>query len=119
MDKKSLFVNSALLITSLLTAMGLTEVGLRLLGYAGAPQSIMGNIRMVDDSVLNWRFIPNSVVRDGSLAYRYNDSGFRDINHSVAKPADITRVLVIGDSVTEGSGVGQDQIFTHYVQDSL
>jgi lysophospholipase L1-like esterase len=119
MDKKSLFVNSALLITSLLIAMGLAEAGLRLLGYAGAPQSIIGNIRMVDDSVLNWRFIPNSVVRDGALIYRYNDAGFRDVNHPVAKSADITRVLVMGDSVTEGSGVGQESIFTRYVQDFL
>jgi lysophospholipase L1-like esterase len=119
MNKKSLFVNSTLLIASLVVAMGLAEVGLRLLGYAGAPQSIIGNIRMVNDSMLNWRFIPNSVVRDGSLTYRYNDAGFRDVNHPVAKSADKTRVLVIGDSVTEGSGVGQDQIFTHYVQDSL
>ncbi|MDI3467571.1 MAG: hypothetical protein OJF50_006392 [Nitrospira sp.] len=119
MDKKSLLVNSALLITSLFVGMGLAEVGLRLLGYAGAPESIIANIRMVDDSVLNWRFIPNSVVQDGRITYRYNDAGFRDVNHPVAKSADITRVLVIGDSVTEGSGVGQDQIFTHYVQDSL
>lgn len=99
--------------------MGLSEVGLRLLGYAGAPQSIIGNIRMVDDSVLNWRFVPNSVVRDGRITYQYNDAGFRDVNHPVVKLADITRVVVIGDSVTEGSGVGQDQIFTHYVQDFL
>jgi len=117
MGKKSLFINSALLITSLFVGMGLAEVGLRLLGYAGAPESIIANIRMVDDSVLNWRFIPNSVVRDGRIIYRYNDAGFRDVNHPVAKSADITRVLVIGDSVTEGSGVRQDQIFTHYVQD--
>lgn len=117
MDKRNLFVNSALLITSLVIGMGLAEVGLRLLGYAGAPESIIANIRMVDDSVLNWRFVPNSVVQDGRITYRYNDAGFRDVNHPVVRPADITRVVVIGDSVTEGSGVGQDQIFTHYVQD--
>lgn len=119
MDKKNLFVNSALLITSLIVGMGLAEIGLRFFGYAGAPQSIIGNIRMVDDSVLNWRFVPNSVVQDGRITYRYNDAGFRDVNHSVRKPADIARVLVIGDSVTEGSGVEQDQIFTHYVQNFL
>ncbi len=73
----------------------------------------------MEDNVLNWRFVPNSVVRDGRITYRYNNAGFRDVDHPLAKRSDITRVLVLGDSVTEGSGVEQDQIFSHYVQDLL
>jgi lysophospholipase L1-like esterase len=119
MAGKRLILNSVLFITSLVVGMGLGEVGLRLLGYAGAPESVIGNIHLVEDSVLNWRFVPNSVVRDGRITYRYNNAGFRDVDHSVAKRSDITRVLVLGDSVTEGSGVGQDQIFSHYVQNLL
>lgn len=49
MDKKSLLVNSALLITSSVVGMGLGEIGLQLLGYAGTPEVTIVNIRMVDD----------------------------------------------------------------------
>lgn len=119
MTKRYILLNFGLVLFSVIAGLGLGEMGLRLMGYAGAPESLIGNIKLVDDAVLNWRFIPNSVVRDGRITYRYNDAGFRDVNHPLVKPVDITRVLVIGDSVTEGSGVGQDQIFTHYVQDFL
>ncbi len=119
MIKRNLCINFGLALISAAVSLGLGEVGLRLMGYAGAPESLIANIKLVDDAVLNWRFVPNSIVQDGKIVYRYNDFGFRDVNHSVAKPVGITRVVVIGDSVTEGSGVSQDDIFTHYVQDFL
>lgn len=95
------------------------EIGLRLLGYAGAPESLIGNIRHVDDPILNWRFVPNSTVQDGNVISRYNSAGFRDMEHAVGKPAHITRVVVVGDSVTEGSGVRQEELFASYVQTLL
>ena len=47
---------------------------------------------------------------------RSGSAGFRDAEHAVLKPVHITRIVVVGDSVTEGSGVKQEESFTSYVQ---
>jgi len=116
MISKAALYNLILLISSLLCALIAGEVGLRLLGYTGAPESIIANILQVDDPVLNWRFKPHSVVRDGKIVYEYNSAGFRDEEHVLEKRSSVTRLVVIGDSVTEGSGVEQDLVFSRQVQ---
>lgn len=105
-----------LLIAALLTAGILGEVWLRMLGYSGAPESHIGNIRLVDDPVLNWRFIPHSRVQDGKIGVVYNSIGFRDSEHPKLKPPGVRRVVIVGDSVTEGSGVEADEIFSSWLQ---
>jgi lysophospholipase L1-like esterase len=116
MATRNMVFSLILLMVSLLFSLIAGEMGLRLLGYAGAPESLIGNIRYVDDPILNWRFVPNSTVQDGNVISRYNSAGFRDVEHAIEKPAHVTRVVVVGDSVTEGSGVGQDELFASYVQ---
>jgi lysophospholipase L1-like esterase len=108
-----------LLLGSLVVSAVLGEVVLRALGYAGAPESQIGNIRLVDDPILNWRFIPYSTVQDGKVVYAYNSVGFRDREHSKQKPPGVMRVVVIGDSVTEGTGVEADAIFSSQLQHML
>lgn len=95
------------------------ELFLRMLGYAGAPESHIGNIRLVEDPILNWRFIPDSRVQDGKIVIAYNGAGFRDRNHRKTKPPGVKRVVVIGDSVTEGSGVEADETFSSRLQQLL
>lgn len=112
-------LSAALLTAALLFAAILGEIGLRLLGYAGAPQSFIGNTRRVEDPILNWRFVPHSTVQDGKVVYKYNSAGFRDEDHSTEKPSGVTRLVVIGDSVTEGSGVRQEELFSSYLQSLL
>lgn len=112
----SLCLSAALLLGSLFVATILGELLLRVLGYAGAPDSQIGNIRLVDDPILNWRFIPFSRVQDGKVVYAYNSAGFRDREHSKPKLAGLTRTVVIGDSVTEGAGVEADAIFSSQLQ---
>jgi lysophospholipase L1-like esterase len=48
--------------------------------------------------------------------YGFNSAGFRDIEHEVAKPPQMTRVVVIGDSVTIGYGVNADETFTAHAR---
>lgn len=105
-----------LLIVSLIFSFIIGEISLRLLGYAGAPESLIGNIRHIDDPILNWRFVPNSTVQDGNVVSHYNSAGFRDVEHAVEKPLHVTRVAVVGDSVTEGSGVRQEELFASHLQ---
>ena len=63
----------------------LVEGGLRLMGYSGAPEMSITNIRAVDDPVLNWRYVPGSEVQVGRSWHRYNKAGFLDIDHEVKR----------------------------------
>lgn len=112
-------MSTVLLLGSLAVSAVLGEVLLRALGYAGAPESQIGNIRIVDDPILNWRFIPNSRVQDGKVVLTYNSTGFRDREHAKEKPPGVRRVVVLGDSVTEGSGVEAHEIFSSRLQQGL
>lgn len=116
METRNLVFSLILLMVSLLLSLIVGEIGLRLLGYAGAPESLIRNIRHVDDPILNWRFLPNSTKQDGNVISHYNSAGFRDVEHAVERPAHVTRVVVVGDSVTEGSGVKQEELFVSHVQ---
>lgn len=115
----NVLLSTGLFISSLIIAVLLGEILLRSFGYAGAPESLIGNIRLVDDPILNWRFIPHSRVQDGKIVYEYNSAGFRDLEHSKQKPLGVTRVVMIGDSVTEGAGVEADAIFSSRLQHLL
>ena len=68
----TLVVTGALIVTAVFL-----DLGLRLLGYGGAPESIIGNMMIVDDTVLDWRFTPNSRYQQGNIVNQYNSAGFR------------------------------------------
>jgi len=109
-----LVVMAAVLVTAILL-----EVSLRLLGYGGAPESIIRNMMLVDDPVLDWRYIPNSKFQQGKITNQYNNIGFRGESHAVEKPSGVVRIVVIGDSVTEGYGVEWKDVFASIVQMNL
>jgi lysophospholipase L1-like esterase len=108
-----------LLSVSLALSAVAAEVGLRLLGHHGAPVMAIRNAYAVDDPVLDWRYLPNSEVRIGRIVYRYNSAGFRDVDHAVERPPRTNRILVLGDSVSEGYGVDWPDVFASVVQSSL
>ena len=97
----------------------IAEIFLRIAGYQGAPQSSIDNIYAVEDSILDWRYVPKSVLNIGRVVYAYNKAGFRDIDHEVTKPPAIKRVVVLGDSVTEGFGVEWQSVMSHILQSQL
>lgn len=108
------------MIASVLVTTGLLlEVGLRLLGYGGAPELHIANARVVDDPILDWRYDPNTESRSGKVVYAYNREGFRGENHRPEKAEGIARVVVIGDSVTEGYGVEWPDVFASVAQTQL
>ena len=110
--RRLLLFRLILLGISLAFAALIGEIGLRILGHRGVAMLDMSDqIRAVDDEVVDYRYIPNSEHWTGDVVYSINDAGFRDDPHPVEKPAGTTRVAVIGDSVTYGFGVKQDQIF--------
>lgn len=109
-----------LILVSLFVSAMLGETILRLLGHHGAPVMSMRNINYVNDPILDWRNKPNSVRKfGGNVVYKYNNSGFRDLNHTLEKPQGISRIVVLGDSVTEGYGVKWQAMFTQVLQSKL
>lgn len=116
---KHFVLSFILLCSSLLFAIGIGEVILRLLGYRGWPGTTVTNIYWVEDQVLNWRTIPNSAVEEDGILYAYNSSGFRDIEHELIKARDVQRIVVLGDSVSEGLGVPWPRTFAAMLQAEL
>jgi lysophospholipase L1-like esterase len=118
-SRREFLFATLLVAVSLLVTAAFLELALRLLGYRGAPESIIGNMMIVDDPVLNWRFIPNSRFQQGKIVNQYNSMGFRGEDHPIARRPGVTRIVVIGDSVTEGYGVEWHEAFGPAVQARL
>lgn len=108
-----------LLLVSFLIMGFFLEGVLRWLGHRGVPFASISNIYRIDDAILNWRYVPNSVVSEGKVDYRYNRAGFRDVDHSIRKLSGIKRIIVVGDSVTEGYGVEWKYVFANLLQSRL
>lgn len=89
------------------------------MGHGGSPTSLIRNVYPVDDPVLDWRRIPHSHYREGRIAYDYNRLGFRDTDHQIEVSDSKRRLVVLGDSVTEGYGVEWNQVFAAYIQAKL
>ncbi|HNP84244.1 MAG TPA: SGNH/GDSL hydrolase family protein [Nitrospira sp.] len=117
--KKEVLYIWILLSLSVLCAAILGEMGLRLMGYKGAPESLIANIRPIDDPILNWRYLPGSEVQTGKIKRKYNKSGFRDVDHNVEKAPGVKRILVVGDSVTEAGDVEWEAVFSSRLQADL
>lgn len=54
-----------------------------------------------------------------SVTYRFNDRGCRGPDYQVPRPADVLRVLVLGDSYVLGVGVHEQDTFTAQLQEML
>jgi hypothetical protein len=93
-----------------LGSIGLAEVLVRLLGAAPpAPKLYRDNV-FVSDPVLPYRLAPGIrrtfTARTGEFrqTLTHNREGFRDVDHTLAKPAGTFRILGVGDSFTYGAG---------------
>lgn len=64
---------------------------------------------------ISWQFKPNSTGRmvtgEFNVSYKINSFGMRDIERDIVKKNGIKRILVLGDSFTEGVGVEQNQTY--------
>ena len=118
-SKRRLLINASLLVASFMVFGILGEFALRVSGYKGAPESIISNVRLVDDKILNWRYAPNSIVHSGNVSYQYNEEGFRDIRHVYNSTRHIRRIVIVGDSVSEGAGVPWESVFAPQLQARL
>ncbi|MBI5471382.1 MAG: hypothetical protein HY961_03465, partial [Ignavibacteriae bacterium] len=78
---------------------------------------------MQDDSLLHHRFVPNANGRYKTLEfdtdYKLNALGLRDHEYSLQKPPNTFRILMLGDSFTEGDGVMSHETFSKVLEARL
>lgn len=100
------------LLVGLLVGALIGEVGVRFFDLAPRPLPALevGYYEMSPNRLLKYRFRPNMTPDQvGSSGdhngFRINAAGFRDVDHAVTKPDGVTRIIILGDSVTAGVGV--------------
>jgi len=74
------------------------------------------------DHKLGTKHIPNKQViwrMEGFSADKLNSFGYRDIEHTVAKPLGVKRVAVMGDSHSEGLQVPLQDTYARRLEESL
>ena len=111
--------NIILLIFSTLLTLIAAEVLLRAVGYYGARGGRVESTILVDDPILDYRFLPNSSYIKNNIEFATNSHGWRDIEHVVDKPYQTCRLLVLGDSVTFGYGVPMESAYSRILDEQL
>lgn len=75
------------------------------------------------DNLLNHSHVPNkeciSSSSEWNVVYKMNSFGFRDKKRSLEKPPNTFRILMLGDSFTEGWGVAQNKTFSWLLESKL
>ena len=96
---ENLLINSSLFLISLAIMVGLLEVGVRVFHLQS--DSVHGY-----DTCVGTKGIPNKsgyrVHPDYKTHLKMNKIGYRDIDHEIEKDAGGYRILILGDSFTEG-----------------
>lgn len=75
------------------------------------------------DIKVHHSLVPNSFATasdyDWKTTYKINSLGMRDYEYPIKKPENTFRILMMGDSFTEGQGVNTDQTFTKLLEKDL
>lgn len=109
------FLRLSLLTGGLVCGLVVAELGLRVAGVSfPAPY--------FPDTVCGTRLRPNWsgwFSQEGRAFVRTNQAGFRDRDHTLAKPADTLRIVVLGDSYVEAAQVDQSETFWAVLESEL
>lgn len=87
------------------------------------PREVLREFFETPDPIVHHKFIPGARGRQKMLefdaTYEINSIGLRSPEIALAKPAGIKRLLILGDSFTEGVGVNGDETFTSQLRGML
>ena len=120
--KSKIFQNLVIIVLSIFVAFGLLEVTLRLFDPIGIKYFIEMRryfASMQNNDIYAYIHTPgyNDVLQ--CVEVKINSHGFRGPEFDTKKATNITRILVLGDSVVFGWGVPQSDIFTLQLQHML
>ena len=104
-----------LALFSLLLCLLVLEAAVRIFHLDPAVMTQIGDFRYIDDPDLVYELIPGKIV-DGSPI---NRQGFRGGDFKVAKPKEIVRIAMLGDSITQGLGVLLEETFSKRLESLL
>ncbi len=108
-----------LALFSLILCVGFLEIVVRIL----EPKEVMRYFYSEDDNILHHKFIPNASGRykttEFDTDYKINSLGLRDKEYAVQKPQNTFRILMLGDSFTEGDGVYSNETFSKRLEEKL
>jgi hypothetical protein len=114
--RKSFYV--LLPLISILIGLLLVELGLTF--FYPIPYSLEKNMYFEPDPYTGFRHRPEgSGHYPTGIEARANSRGMRDDEIAVPKPADVYRILVIGDSFTVGANVEQDEAYPQVLEQLL
>jgi lysophospholipase L1-like esterase len=102
----------ALALAGLIAGLAVAEIALRLL-----PER--PHRYMTSDPVLHHRLLPNASTRVRGVELTTNSLGLRDREIAPRKPPGVFRVLMLGDSFTEGGGLTLEQTVAKQVEAML
>jgi len=120
-SKKNFLVGLTLSLISLSLALIFSEWIIRRV----LPQNTLQQAKLVSPRVFKKsKLIPSTLsenldtqhialTREFSAHYTTNSLGYRGPEFTIAKPANTYRILMLGDSITFGWGVEDDQTFSH------
>jgi hypothetical protein len=96
-------------------ALLIVEIGLRAIGYSTPEFYCVDETRgyALAPSMRGW------YRKEGETFIEINSDGLRDIEHTTAKPANIVRIAVIGDSYSEALQVNLNETFWKIMQEKL
>ena len=116
MMKKTLIINIAVFIIALILILFLLEISLRLF----FPQDL--NYFKLDET-LGYKGIPNMKtafrIPEFSTIVKLNEKGLRDYNHEYENNLGKYRILVLGDSMTFGYGVENNEAYPNVLENFL
>jgi hypothetical protein len=122
-NSRSILMNVALLIISVVFAFLLSEMALRLIGRGPLFVSAERDRFWKYDSLLGWAHQPGQEGIFESPQFRtsvrINQKGLRDREHSYERTTDTKRILVIGDSFAWGYGVEDSERFSQLLETSM
>jgi hypothetical protein len=98
--------------------LGAVELGLAI--FHPVPYSIEANMYFEADPYTGYRLKPGGVGHyQSNIPAVANSHGHRDVEVTLAKPAGVFRILVLGDSFTVGANVRQEEAYPKVLEKHL
>ncbi len=116
---RTIMRTGVLATTSIIVALLLLEGIVRII----EPREVMRYFFMQSDSLVHHSFLPGATghykTTEFDVVYRINSHGLRDRERPLAKPPGTGRIMMLGDSFTEGDGVEGNETFSYRLEAML